>query len=107
MNGHWYYELIGATAVATYLTRFPSLFFSRFLRITPRLKQGLSYIPIGVFAAMVAPSIVLHHGSGPNPVIDWPFFAATGIAMVVAIFTKNPLWTMLSGVLAIAGLRLL
>jgi len=105
MSNHWYYELIGATAVATYLTRFPSLFFSRFLRITPRLKQGLRYIPIGVFAAMVAPSILLHSGSGPT--VDWPFFEATGIALVVAILTKNPLWTMLSGVLAIAVLRLL
>jgi len=92
-------------AIATYLTRFPSLLAGRALRITPRLKQGLSDIPIGVFAAMVAPVVArgaLNHGH-PN----WPLLVATGAALYVAIRTRNPLWTMLVGVICIAVMRAL
>lgn len=96
---------IVCVGIATYLTRFPSLLVGRTLRVTPRLKQALNYIPIGVFAAMVAPAIALHPGSGGT--MDWPFLSAALFSVVTAFLTRSPLWTMIVGVLAVALLRLL
>jgi branched chain amino acid efflux pump len=89
----------------TYLTRFPGLWLGRILRITPRLKHGLDYIPIGVFAAMVIPSLAGGVASAGS--INWPFALAAAITAVIALWTKHPLWTMLTGVVSIALFRLL
>ncbi len=99
-----YVWLIAACGVATYLTRLPGLWVGRMLHITPRLKRGLDSIPVGVFAAMVVPSLV--KGAAPSGHINVPFVLAAIVAAVIALATKHPLWTMLGGVLAIALFRL-
>jgi branched-subunit amino acid transport protein len=90
---------------ATWLTRYPGLLLGRYVRATPRIERGLRYIPIGIFAAMVAPFVLLHSSSHGH--IDYPFFIATILSIGIAWRTKNPLWTMLAGVVAIAILRAL
>ena len=105
MNSTSYFVTIFFAALATYLTRFPSLLLGRFLSLSPRIEQGLRYIPIGVFAALVSPAIFLHppvHGH-----LDYAFYGASIIALVTAWLTKSPLWTMIAGVVVIAGLRML
>jgi branched-subunit amino acid transport protein len=97
--------LVVLVSLATYATRFPFIVLGRLIKLTPRLKQGLDYIPIGVFAAMVGPAIFSH--VNPAHGIDVAFLVATVMAFVVAFFTKSPMWTMIAGVLAAAGVRLL
>lgn len=104
MNGVTYVWLIAACSLATYLTRLPGLWLGRVLRVTPRLKRGLDSIPVGVFAAMVVPSLV--NGVAPNGTLNLPFALAAAVSAVVALWTKHPLWTMLSGVVSIALFRL-
>jgi branched-subunit amino acid transport protein len=103
MNSTAYFVTILLAALATYLTRFPSLLLGRSLSIPPRILQGLRYIPIGVFAALVAPSIVLHQTVQGH--LDYTFWGASIVAFFTAWRTKSPLWTMISGVIVIAGLR--
>ncbi|QQE78032.1 AzlD domain-containing protein [Alicyclobacillus sp. SO9] len=94
---------IAAVALATYLTRFPSVLIGRHLKVTPRLKQGLYYIPIGVFSGMIAPA--LYNGifaAGGN---HFAFAAASVLAIFIAIRTKSPLWAMLTGMSVLALLR--
>lgn len=88
---------------ATYVTRFPPLWLGRRLKVTPRIKQGLDFIPLGVFAAMVGPTVF--GKVYPFTAIDSAFLVATGLSAVVAWLTKNPLWTMIVGVVAVAGIR--
>ncbi len=106
MNFTTFVVTICVAGFATYLTRYPGLLLGRVFHATPRIERGLRYIPIGIFAAMVAPVIFLHpayaHGH-----FDIPFFAATFVALVTAWWTRNPLWTMLFGVITIAILRAL
>lgn len=105
MNSTSYFVTIVFAALVTYLTRFPSLLLGRSLSLSPRIEQGLRYIPIGVFAALVAPSIFLHpaiHGH-----LDYPFLGASIAAFVTAWQTKSPFWTMISGVVVVSGLRML
>jgi branched-subunit amino acid transport protein len=97
--------LVVLVSLATYATRFPFLVLGRRIKLTPRLKQGLDYIPVGVFAAMIGPAIFSH--VNPAHGVDTAFLVATALACIVAFLTKNPLWTMIAGVLAAAGVRLL
>jgi branched-subunit amino acid transport protein len=94
---------IAAVAVATYLTRFPSVLVGRYLKLTPRLKQGLYYIPIGVFSGMIAPAIF--NGITKGHSNHTAFAAATAVSLLIAIRTKSPLWTMLAGITVLALLR--
>lgn len=92
------------TTIVTYLTRFPGLLFGRTIHVSPRLEQGLRNIPIGIFVAMIAPSIL--HNSHLNGQMNWPFISATAVSLITAWSTKKPLLTMLSGVIFLAGMRM-
>ena len=105
MNSVAYVWLIATCGIATYLTRLPGLWLGRVLRVRPRLKRGLDSIPVGVFAAMVVPSLV--NGVAKGGHINIPFALAALVSAVVALWTKHPLWTMISGVVSIALFRLL
>ncbi|WP_139490151.1 AzlD domain-containing protein [Brevibacillus dissolubilis] len=73
------------SGAATYLTRraflqLPSGFFS------PRLKNGMTFIPIGIFAALIFPSLFL---DGGQFVFQPTFLVASVICMGLMILTKN------------------
>ena len=94
--------MVVLVSIATYATRLPSLWLGRFIRLTPRLQRGLSFIPIGVFAAMVAPTVWEHGTSAP---VDWAFLAGTMGSIAIAVLTRNPLWTMMVGMVVVAAIR--
>jgi branched-subunit amino acid transport protein len=104
MSATTYIITILIAGFATWLTRYPGLLLGRVVHATPRIERGLRYIPIGIFAAMVAPAILLHPLS-THWHIDYPYFIAAFIAIGIAWRTRNPLWTMLAGVITIAVLR--
>ncbi|WP_195575749.1 AzlD domain-containing protein [Paenibacillus sp. 1001270B_150601_E10] len=97
--------VIVVAAIATYLTRYPSMVLSRYLKVSPAVERGFRYMPIGVFAALIAPSIFYH--PTVNGQIEWAFYAAVVVAVVTAWLTRSALWSMLAGVLIIALLRIL
>ncbi|WDL95593.1 AzlD domain-containing protein [Alicyclobacillus sp. ALC3] len=92
--------LVLCAAVVTYLTRWPPLLLGRKLRLPARVERTFPYIPIGVFAAMVAPAIVWHAPVAGH--IDTPFYVAAAVSLAAAFVTRKPLWAMLTGVLTIA-----
>ncbi|NMM51879.1 AzlD domain-containing protein [Paenibacillus aquistagni] len=96
--------VIIVAAVATYLTRYPSMMLSRYLKVSPAVERGFRYMPIGVFAALIAPAIVYHPATDGQ--IEWAFYAAVVVAVLTAWLTKSALWSMLAGVLVIALLRI-
>ncbi|MCY9513125.1 AzlD domain-containing protein [Paenibacillus apiarius] len=105
MTSNTIFIVICVAAAATYLTRYPSMALSRYIKVSPRIEQGFRYVPIGVFAALVAPAIFYH------PVvegkIEWAFYVAVAVASLTAWFAKSPMWAMIAGVLIIALLRLI
>jgi branched-subunit amino acid transport protein len=84
----------------TYLTRFPALWLGGRFDFSSRLKRGLSFMPVGIFAAMIVPPVLVHTGDRFNL-----FLPAAVAALGVAWFTKKPLWSMLAGVATLAALR--
>jgi branched-subunit amino acid transport protein len=74
-----------AMAAVTYLSRraflrLPSKFFS------PRLKNGLSFIPVGIFAALIFPSLFVQQ----SELVFQPLFLAAGAVCLLAMaISKN------------------
>ncbi|OAT82924.1 AzlD domain-containing protein [Desulfotomaculum copahuensis] len=102
MRSSLYLLFLGMAAV-TYLTRFPPLWFGGMINFGPRLRRGLSFIPVGVFAAMTVPPVLTHHEVNGFNI----YLPAAVLAILVAAISKNPLWSMLAGVATVAALRFL
>ncbi|QQE75663.1 AzlD domain-containing protein [Brevibacillus composti] len=77
--------LFAIMAALTYFSRraflrLPSKHFS------PRLRNGLSFIPLGIFASLVFPSLFVQSGTF---VIQPLFLAASLICLLVMALSKN------------------
>lgn len=95
------YLVLVAMGTVTYLTRFPALWLGGRVKFGRRVIRGLSFMPIGIFAAMIVPPVLVHTG-----IHRFNFFVpAAAVALCVAWFSKKPLWSMLAGVAALAILR--
>jgi uncharacterized membrane protein len=87
-----------AMAVASFACRAGGFALMRFVPVTPRLEAGLKAIPIGVMLGIVAPVAA----SGRLPEI-----AGLGAVLVMMKLTGSDLAAALSGVAAVALLRLI
>jgi branched-subunit amino acid transport protein len=72
-------------AAVTYLSR------RAFLRLpshwlSPRLKNGLTFIPVGIFAALIFPSLFVHNG---HMVFQPMLLVASAVCLVVMALSKN------------------
>ncbi|MGN7471623.1 AzlD domain-containing protein [Brevibacillus sp. SAFN-007a] len=82
MNLFWLFFLM---SIATYFSR------RAFMRLpshwmSARLKSGLSYIPVGIFAALIFPALFVQNQS----VVFQPILLAAGVAcFIIMLLTKN------------------
>lgn len=102
MRPDLYLVILGMAAV-TYVTRFPPLWLAGRIKFPPRLLRGLSFMPVGVFSAIIATQVLFHQGVHRFNL----FLPAAVLALGVAWWTKKPLWSMLAGVAGLALLRAL
>ncbi|WP_400164821.1 AzlD domain-containing protein [Brevibacillus sp. TJ4] len=82
MNLFWTYVLM---SIATYLSR------RLFLRLpdhllSPRLKNGLMFIPVGIFAGLIFPSLFVQ---GEHIVFQPVPFVASLVCLAVMALSKN------------------
>ncbi|MFC4766480.1 AzlD domain-containing protein [Effusibacillus consociatus] len=83
-TGSTFLLILGMAAV-TYLTRraflrLPDSFFS------PRLKNGLTFIPVGIFAGLIFPSLFVKQGEF---VIQPLYLLASAVCLGVMIVSRN------------------
>lgn len=76
--------LFGGMGLVTYVSRraflqLPSGFFS------PRLRNGLSFIPIGIFAGLIFPSLFIEH----HEMVIRPLFLVASIICLVAMHVSR------------------
>ena len=97
--------LIFFASLVTYLPRLlPVLFLSR--RSLPRaLVLWLSYVPVAVLAALLAPALFVPSGSFNLLLSENPVFWVSIPVFAIAYFTRNLFATVLSGMVIIALLR--
>ena len=80
----------------TFLTRFSMIALLKKEMFNERIREVLSYVPSSIFPAIIFPAIFLDN-SGSIQLIDNPKILASIIAMLVGIFSRSILATILSG----------
>ena len=99
--------LVLAMALVTYLPRLlPLLLFSR-SKMPLIVERWLSYVPVAVLAALLAPALFLVQGKFTINLSLNPHFWAALPALATAILTRNMFITVLVGIAATALFRYL
>lgn len=98
--------LIFSMAVVTFLPRvLPIILLSR--RSLPELiERWLSYVPVAVLAALLAPALFAPSGTLNLTAVENPALWVSIPVFIVAFLTRNLISTVLSGMILIALFRL-
>jgi branched-subunit amino acid transport protein len=94
-------------ALVTYLPRFlPLLLLSR-RKLNPMFRIWLSYVPVAVLAALLGPALFMAEGTllTIQPSLNQYFWAALP-SFAIALLTRSMFLTVLTGMGAVAILRL-
>lgn len=90
----WYGIFI--SGILNFFTKFLSLSFFDAIKISPKVKQLLIYVPSAVFPAIIFPGILLDI-NGSFDLENNPKILASIIAIITAIISKNILSTIFAG----------
>jgi len=94
--------LIALMSIVTYIPRvFPVLILSR-RRLPEPVERWLSYVPVAVLAALLAPALFAPEGTLDFAAATNPAFWVSIPVFGIAILTRNLFATVLSGMLMIA-----
>ena len=70
----------------------------------PIVERALRFVPVAVLSAIIAPELVLHGGTLDISLSNERLIAGL-VAMLVAWFTKNIVWTILAGMAILLALQ--
>lgn len=92
--------LIVGMAIVTFVPRFlPILLLSK-KEISPSFSRWMSFIPVSIFAALVASDLFFWEGSFSLQPVENIKLIPSVLVLIVAYKTKSLLWSMITGVLA-------
>lgn len=99
--------LIMGMALVTFIPRFiPLLLFSK-LEVSPAIRRWLTFVPVSVFAALIASDIFFWQGEfSLNPVLNLSLFPSA-LVLLTALKTRSLLWSMTVGVTVMALLSVI
>jgi branched-subunit amino acid transport protein len=95
------WTIIAIMGVGTFLIRFSFLGLIGERPMPPFVLRLLRYTPVAVLPAMVAPLVVWPSATGG--VFDPVRGLAALATLAVGLWTRNPLWAVLGGVVALYG----
>ena len=90
----WY--LIIYCGLITFFTRFSMIALLKKEMFNDRVREVLSYVPSAIFPAIIFPAIFLNN-AGSIQIEDNPKILAAFIATIIAIFSKNIIATIFTG----------
>ena len=93
----WYGIII--SGILNFLTKFLSLSYFDKSKMSPKIKQILSYVPSAVFPAIIFPGIFIDI-NGSLDLENNPKILASVIAVIIGVFSKNILATIFGGLTA-------
>ena len=97
------YSAILLLALCVVVCRTGCLVFGHYFPLPPKLRSALRYAPLAALVAIIVPD-VLPWNVQSGPQFDLKFLAA-GVAVLVFLATRNGLFVILSGMLALWSLR--
>jgi branched-subunit amino acid transport protein len=104
-HGLWLWVAVLSVGVTTVVTRCSFLVLGARARLPPLAERALRYAPATALAALIGPDLLLRDGHlafGPGNVR----LLAAAIAIGAWAATRNMVWTIAAGMLALTGLRL-
>lgn len=94
--------LILGMAIVTYLPRVLPLLVLSNRSIPEKVSKWMSFIPVSIFAALIFSDIFFWQSQfNVNPLVNIKLLPSI-LVLLVAYKTKNLLWSMIFGILAIA-----
>ena len=88
--------LIIYCGLITFFTRFSMIALLKKEMFNDRVREVLSYVPSAIFPAIIFPAIFLNN-AGSIQIEDNPKILAAFIATIIAIFSKNIIATIFTG----------
>ena len=101
---HWL-TIIGMGIVTYFIRVSPILLLERF-ELNENIKQALRFVPVAVLTAIVFPEM-FQPGGQLDLTLGNDRMIAGFIAIGVAYFSKNVVWTVLIGMVVLWGLQLI
>lgn len=98
--------VILGSGLVTWLPRVLPFVFAKRLEFPKKLKTFLSYIPMCILTALFVQSLLVTHTDG-FPTLNVENLLASIPTLVVGAFSRNLMWTVLTGIISMAVLRLL
>lgn len=93
--------LVAGMAVVTFIPRFFPLLLLSKKEISPSLSRWMSFIPVSIFAALVASDIFFWEGAFTiNPIVNIKLIPSV-VVMLIALKTRSLLWSMIVGISSI------
>lgn len=94
--------LIILAAVVTYIPRFLPIYLLRNANLPMWFRKWMGYIPISIFAALIATDVFFYEDAVELNVLMNPKLLPSLITILVAYKTKNMIYSILAGVVAIS-----
>ena len=99
----WLVMLVGG--LITFAIRFSLIYLFGRIHVPETMRRSLHYVPPAVLSAIIFPELFLHDGM-LNLSLDNTRLLAGLIAIVVAWFSRNTLFTIVAGMIALFLLQL-
>lgn len=94
--------LIISMALVTFIPRFFPMILLAKREISPAFSRWMSYIPVSIFAALVASDIFFWEDGFNLNILDNIKLLPSAVVLFIAYKTKSLLWSMVTGIIGIA-----
>lgn len=96
ISSYYFWTIIILLGLGTFAVRSSFIVFSSKIKISDRLKEVLSFIPVAVLPALITPMVFFHEGS-----VEWMAgkerLVVLALASLVCVYTKSIIATVLAG----------
>lgn len=89
--------LIAGMATITFAIRYTLFAVGHRVRFSPLVTQALSYVPVAVLTAIVAPAMLMPDGTKLDLALDNAYLVGGIVAIVIAATWRNLLATIIGG----------
>ena len=98
-----YLLLLLACMVVTIIPRVLPFILVRNFTVPEAVEKWLSYLPVCIFTGLIVENLLSSSSGGLH--VDWTVLAASIPTLLIALFTKSLLTTVLAGVFLMAAIR--
>ncbi|MEK4029738.1 MULTISPECIES: AzlD domain-containing protein [Bacillaceae] len=96
--------ILAGCAIVTWIPRVAPFLIVRNVQLPDAIMKWLSFIPVCILTALVAGSVI-EHREGTLPSLNWQVLVATIPTLLIALWTKSLLVTVIVGIAIMAALR--